>query len=170
MRLKSLIDKLNRMSKSLKERDIVEDFPIVLSQLEFIMNLEDKQKSNGLYDVEYPKIEYMAELVKKYLEIKWDNKFSYNLDIVDILVPNSTGGYNQEEEKATFQVFGLMSGSINMADTIRAITHEFRHQHLYHFLHESKEENLVKYPSYFIIIVKSKVKMHRSCLFSDMAV
>ena len=163
MKLKSIIDKLNKMSKSIKEKDIVEDFPTVLSQIEFIMSLDNKpirvnnDYEEKIFDVEYPKIEYMAELVKKYLEIKWDNKFSYNLDIVDMLAPNSTGGYNQEEDKTTFQVFGLMSGSINMADTIRAITHEFRHQHLYHFLHESKEENLVKYPSYFIIIAKDTI-------------
>lgn len=159
MKLKSIINRLNKMSKSLKERDIVEDFPTVLRQLEFIMNIDDKQNDaeEKVFDVEYPKIDYMAEFIKKYLEIKWNNKFSYDLDIIDIFQPNSTGGYNQKEDKATFQVCGLINGSINMADTMRAITHEFRHQHLYHFMHESKEENLLNYPSFFIIIAKDTI-------------
>lgn len=165
MSLKRVIDKLSKMSKELKDKDILEEFPTILNQLKYLMSIDNKSlglvegSDEKIFDVEYAKIAYLTELVKKYMDLKWKNYFSYDLDIIDMFSLESTGEYNKykDKDKAIISVYGVSKYSINTADIIRNIAHKFRIQHLYHFLNENKEEALINYPSYFIAIAKDAI-------------
>ena len=154
---------MQHMSESLKEKDLIKDFPSILDDLEYIIRiynlkikgLTEEQRINHIYDIEYYKDEFLAELMKKYMEISWTKKFSYEMGEENILV--SSGGYNQEKDTVELSVIGLLLNSENTADTLVRITHEYRHQYFFHFMHENSIDKILDYPSYFITIAKNYI-------------
>jgi hypothetical protein len=156
-----LKEKLEKMSLSLKDKNIIEYFPTILNDLEFIIKtynteitgLTEEERINNIYDIEYFKIDYLAELLKKYMELTWNKEFSY--EIVDGYLFNSTAGYNQKEDIVTISIFGMLLNSDNTSDSIKSIIHEYRHQLQYHFLHEKDFKGVLDYPPYFITIAKN---------------
>ena len=154
---------MQHMSESLKEKDLIKDFPSIVDDLEYIIKtyklkidgLTDNQRINHIYDIEYYKDEFLAELMKKYMEISWNKKFSYEMGEGNILV--SSGGYNQEKNIVDLSVIGLLLNSENTADTLVRITHEYRHQYFFHFMHENNIDKILDYPSYFITIAKNYI-------------
>lgn len=160
---KKIEEKLQKMNDSLKERDIINDFPSILDDLEYIIKdydeevskLTNDQRINHIYDIEYKKIDYLAELIRRYMEITWKKEFSY--EIVEGYLFSSTAGYNQERDIVTISIFGILVNSLNLADSIKTIGHEFRHQQQFHFLHEKEFKDLLDYPPYFITIAKNLI-------------
>ena len=156
-----LENKIKEMSTSLKDKDIVEYFPTILNNLEFIIEtynteitgLSEEDRINNIYNIEYQKIDYLAELIKKYMELTWQKEFRY--EIIPGYLFNSTAGYNQRDDIVTISIFGMILNSTNTIDSIRSIAHEFRHQLQYRFLHEKDFESILTYPPYFITIMKN---------------
>ena len=161
MNPEELENKLQKMNESLQYKSIVYDFPSILEDIEYMLktheenlsSLTDEQRIDHLYDIEYQKIDYLAELIKRYMQITWKKEFSY--EIVEGYLFNSTAGYNQKDDIVTVSVFGILNNSFNLADTIKSITHEYRHQLQYHFLHEKEFKDIIDYPPYFITIAKN---------------
>ena len=153
---------MQHMSESLKGKDIIKDFPSIIDDLEYIIRtyqlkikgLTEDQIINHIYDIEYYKNEFLAELMKKYMELTWNKKFSYEIG-EEILT--STGGYIQEKDTVELSVIGLLLNSENTADTLTRITHEYRHQYFFHFMHENSIEGILEYPSYFITMAKNYI-------------
>ena len=160
---KKIINKLKRMSKKLKENDIVEYFPTIVDDLSYLAdfrvlemhNLTKEQQVENSYEIEYHRIDYLATLIKKYLELEFHKELSYEIE--DGYLFNAAGAYSQKEDKVILSAFGLLNYSINLADDIRVITHEFRHQLLYRFLHEKDIKGILDYPDYFIKIAKNLI-------------
>ena len=160
---KRIENSMKRMSETLKEKDLIEDFPSILNDLEYIIRtyklkiegLTENQRINHIYDIEYYKIDFLAELMKKYMELTFNKKFSYEIGEGEILV--SSGGYIQERDIVDLSVLGLLLNSQNTADDLARITHEYRHQYFFHFMHENSIEDILEYPSYFIKIAKNYI-------------
>lgn len=158
---KTIINKLKRMAKNLKANDIVEYFPTIVDDLNYLAdfrvlemhNLTREQQIENIYEIEYHKIDYLATLIKKYMELEFHKELSYKIE--DGYLFNATGGYNQKEDKVVLSILELIDNSLNLADDIRAIAHEFRHQLQYRFLHEKDIQGILDYPSYFIKIARS---------------
>lgn len=161
MNLRRLENKLKKMSELLKRQDIIKDFPSILEDLEFIIkkykleidNLTEDQMINHIYDLEYYKIDYLSELMRKYMELTWNKKFNY--EIADGKLLTSSAGYNQDSNIVTISVIGLIMNSDNLIDTIRTIIHEYRHQQQFYFMHEKDIKGILNYPSYFINIARN---------------
>ena len=160
---KTIINKLKRMAKNLKANDIVEYFPTIVDDLNYLAdfrvlemhNLTREQQIENIYEIEYHKIDYLATLIKKYMELEFHKELSYKIE--DGYLFNAAAGYDQKRDIVVLSIFGLINNSINLADNIRTIAHEFRHQLQYRFLHEKDIEGLLDYPDYFIKIAKSIV-------------
>lgn len=161
MEPKKLEKKLKKMNESLRRKDIINDFPSILEDIEYMIkkhevnlaSLTDTERIDHIYDIEYQKIDYLAELLRRYMQITWNKDFSY--EIVEGYLFDSTAGYNQKDDIVTISIFGILNNSYNLADTIKSIAHEYRHQLQYRFLHEDKVEDIMNYPSYFITIAKN---------------
>ncbi len=160
---KTIINKLKRMSKNLKKNDIVEYFPTIVDDLCYLAdfrvlemhNLTKEQQVENSYEIEYHRIDYLATLIKKTMELEFHKELSYKIE--DGYLFNAAGAYNQKEDTVVLSAFGLLNYSINLADDIRVITHEFRHQLLYRFLHEKDIQGILDYPDYFIKIAKNLI-------------
>lgn len=158
---KSIINKLKRMSKNIKDKDIVEYLPTIVDDLNYLAdfrvlemhNLTKEQQTENIYEIENYKIDYLATLIKKYMELEFHKELLYEIE--DGYLFNAPGGYNQKKDVVTLSIFGLINDSINLADDIRTIAHEFRHQLQYRFLHEKTIEGVLDYPDYFIKIARS---------------
>ncbi|MBR5370238.1 MAG: hypothetical protein IK137_02925 [Bacilli bacterium] len=154
---------MKHMSLSLKEKDIIDDFPSIIDDLEYIIRiyklkiegLTENQRINHIYDIEYYKTEFLAELMKKYMVLTYKQKFSYEIGEGEILI--SSGGYDQEKDIVNLSIIGLLLNSENTADILIRISHEYRHQYFFHFMHENSIEGILKYPSYFITIAKNYI-------------
>lgn len=154
---------MQHMSESLKEKDLIKDFPSILDDLEYIIRiynlkikgLTEEQRINHIYDIEYYKDEFLAELMKKYMELTYNKKFSYEIGEGEIQI--SSGGYIQERDVVEMSVIGLLLNSENIADTLKRITHEYRHQYFFRFMHENSIEGILDYPTYFIKIAKNYI-------------
>ncbi|MBQ9019679.1 MAG: hypothetical protein IJ097_05155 [Bacilli bacterium] len=156
-----LQEKLKKMSELIKDKNIIDYFPTIINDLEFIIqeypielnNLTEEERTDNVYEIEYYKITYLAELIKKYMELTWKKDFSY--EIVDGYLFNSTAGYNQRDDIVTISIFGMILNSETNADMIKSLAHEYRHQLQYHFLKEKEFKDILNYPPYFITIIKN---------------
>ncbi|MBR3146032.1 MAG: hypothetical protein IKF47_02085 [Bacilli bacterium] len=155
---------LKHMCITLKNKDIIEDLPSIIDDLEYIVrvyklkikNLTEEQKIEHLYEIEKNKMEFLAELIKKYMELTLNTKLSYQIS-EEVLLKLAVGGYDPQEDKVIISAIGSILSSNNTADSIKTILHEFRHMHFYHFLHENKIEDIIKYPPNYIIIAKDYI-------------
>lgn len=157
---------LKHMSITLKDKDIINDLPSIIDDLEYIISiyklkikgLTDEQRIDHIYDLEKNKMEFLAELIKKYMELTLNTKLEYQIS-EEILFELAVGGYDPRKDKVILSAIGSILNSNNVADSIKTILHEFRHMHFYHFLHESKIECILNYPSNYIIIAKDYIPM-----------
>lgn len=168
------IEKLMKhMSESLKEKDLIKDFPSILDDFEYIVRtyqlkiegLTENQRINHIYDIEYYKNDFLAELMKKYMELTFNKKFSYEIGEGEIQI--SSGGYIQERDIVSLSVLGLLLNSENIADILKRITHEYRHQYFFHFMHENSIEGILDYPTYFIKIAKNYIPKPLNNIYDD---
>ena len=121
MNPEELENKLQEMNDSLQNKSIVYDFPSILEDLEYMLKtheenlsfLTDEQRIDHLYDIEYQKIDYLAELLRRYMKITWKKEFSY--EIVEGYLFNSTAGYNQKDDIVTVSVFGILNNSFTLS-------------------------------------------------------
>lgn len=155
-------NKLSNMSNNLKGKNIIRSFPTIVEDLQYIIDTydieiegTDEERTNNIYDIERNRIDYLAELIRQYMTMKWHKEFKY--EIVEGYLFNSTAGYNQRDDIVTISVFGMLVNSDSVADYIKSIAHEFRHQLQYHFLHEEDIEGMLDYPPYFITIAKNMI-------------
>lgn len=155
---------LKHMSLALKEKDIIKDLPIIVDDLEYIVRiyklkikgLTDEQRINHIYDLSKYKMEFLAELMKKYMELTLDTKLKYKVS-EEVLFQLAVGGYDPNQDEVVISAIGSILNSNNTSDSLKSIVHEFRHMHFIHFLHESKIEDILKYPSNYIIIAKDYI-------------
>lgn len=171
---------LQHMSESLKEKDIIKDFPSIIDDLEYIVRayklkikgLTDEQRINNVYNIEQHRIEFLAELMKKYMILKQNNNFSYEMDEGRIDLGKekfiiTSGGYIQEEDTVVLSVLGMLLNAKNTADVLKRITHEYCHQNFFHFMHENSIEGILKYPPYFIIVAKNYIPKPLHAIFDE---
>lgn len=164
---------LEEMSNSLKEKDIIYDLPSIVKDLEFIIfdypneinNLTEDERINNIHNIEYHKINYLLELIRKYMKLTWSKEFKY--EIVDGYLFNSSGGYNQKEDIVTVSIFGMILNTENTTDQIKTIAHEFRHQLQYKFLKEKELSSILDYPPYFINIIKNMLPKEIKTIVSE---
>lgn len=155
---------LKHMSESLKEKDIIKDLPIIIEDLEYIVRiyklrikgLTEEQRINHIYDLSKYKMEFLSELMKKYMELTLDTKLKYRVS-EEVLFQLAVGGYEPNEDEVVISAIGSIINSNNTFDTLKSIVHEFRHMHFMHFMHENKIEDILKYPSNYIIIGKDYI-------------
>ena len=170
---KQIEERLKTMFLSLKDKNIIEYFPTILSDLEYIIKdypkemeaLSDDDRINYLKYIEYYKIYYLSELMKKYMEMTWNKEFSY--EVLDSFFFNSSSGYNIKEDRVLISTYGIILNSSNTIDSIRSISHEFRHQLQYKFLKEKELSNILDYPPYFINIIKNMLPKEIKTIVSE---
>lgn len=164
MSIKRLEGLLKHMSESLKDKNIIKDLPIIIDDLEYIIRiyklrikgLTEEQRIEHIYDLSKYKMEFLAELMKKYMELILDTKLKYKVS-EEVLFQLAVGGYDPNEDIVVISAIGSILNSDNTSDSLKSIIHEFRHMHFYHFLHESKIEDILKYPPNYIIIAKDYI-------------
>lgn len=164
---------MKHMSESLKEKDLINDFPSIIDDFEYIVRtyqlkiegLTENQRINHIYDIEYYKNDFLAELMKKYMELTFNKKFSYEIGEGEIQI--SSGGYIQERDIVSLSVLGLLLNSENIADILKRIAHEYRHQYFFHFMHENSIEGILDYPTYFIKIAKNYIPKPLNNIYDD---
>lgn len=171
---KKIIEKLlKRMSESIKNKDIINDFPSILKDLELLINIFNKkiegvtvnQRVCPIYNIEYYKTDFLAELMKKYMELTWKQKFSY--EIKEQVAEISSGAYDEIFDIAYVSALGLLLNGKNIAGILKSVTHEYRHQHLFHFMHEDSIEEIIKYPSYYITMAKNYIPKQLNNIYNE---
>lgn len=163
---KRLEEKLKKMALSLKDKTIEDDFPSILTDLEYLIidykkdtdTFTDEQKIEYMERIEHYKTEYLAELLKKYMEKTWKKSFSYEItdEALYALSPNA---YDPKKDTVICSTTGSLMHSDSISDSIKSIIHEYRHQHFFHFLHEKDIEGILEYPSSYITMVKDYISM-----------
>ena len=159
---KKIIEKLlKRMSDSIKDKDIINDFPSILKDLELLINIFNKkiegvtvnQKVCPVYNIERYKAEFLAEFMKKYMELTYNDKFSYEINELVVII--SPEGYDEKTDIVNISALGLLLNDKNIAGILKSTIHEYRHQHFFHFMHENSIEGMLKYPAYYITMAKN---------------
>lgn len=163
---KKLEEKLKKMALSLKDKTIEDDFPSILTDLEYLIEnykndtdtFTAEQRIDYMEKIERYKTEYLAELLKKYMEKTWKKSFSYEItdEALYALSPNA---YDPKKDIVICSSVGSLMHSDSISDSIKSIIHEYRHQHFFNFLHEKDINGILKYPSSFITMVKDYISM-----------
>jgi len=163
MTVEELIDRLYNISLDVQYLDIVKDYPTILDRLEFVLfdckkaidNLSIEEKEDNIMDITTLKVTIFAEIIKKYLELTTKDKYRYEVN--DMYFMGQTSGYDAKTDTVLLSPLGMALNSISDADIMKTIVHEFRHQRQNHFLNITHFEDLLKYPSSFIRIIKNRV-------------
>ena len=159
---KRLEDLMRNMSESLKEKDIIQDLPSIIDDLEFIVKtyglkikgLTEEQRINHIYDIETYKMTFLAELIKKYMKLTLNKSFDYRIG-EEVLFQGAVSAYDPKEDKIVISAIGSLLNSFNTADSMKSIIHEYSHQYFFGFLSIDKMEEMLNYPSNYIIIAKN---------------
>ena len=159
---KRLEDLMRNMSESLKEKDIIQDLPSIIDDLEFIVRtyglkikgLTEEQRINHIYDIETYKMTFLAELIKKYMKLTLNKSFDYRIG-EEVLFQGAVSAYDPKEDKIVISAFGSLLNSFNTADSMKSIIHEYSHQYFFGFLSIDKMEEMLNYPPNYIIIAKN---------------
>ena len=163
MNINSIESLLKKKSNSIKEKNILKDFPSIVNDLETIVNIFNKEIEGvtvnqmvcPVYNIELYKTEFLAELMKKYMEFTWQDKFGYEID--DMIFMISSGGYNKKKDIVLLSPLALLlNAGSNTSSALARIIHEYRHQHQFHFFHESDIKKIIKYPSHYMLLTKNR--------------
>lgn len=163
MNINSIESLLKKKSSSIKEKNILKDFPSIVNDLETIVNIFNKEIEGvtvnqmvcPVYNIELYKTEFLAELMKKYMEFTWQDKFGYEID--DMIFMISSGGYNKKKDIVLLSPLALLlNAGSNTSSALARIIHEYRHQHQFHFFHESDIKKIIKYPSHYMLLTKNR--------------
>lgn len=158
---KRLEDSMRNMSESIKDKDIIQDLPSIINYLEYIITiynlkikgLTEDQRISHVYNIEKYKMDFLGEFVRKYMELVFNKPFSYIITD-EALYQGGVCAYDRYDDKVLISPIGQLINSKQTADVIKSILHDFRHQHFFGFMNKDKIEDILDYPTNYIIIAK----------------
>ncbi len=159
-----LLINLKDRYNNLNNKNIIDYLPTIVDDIYFFVfeyrNILDNFDRNIYYNfnnnkLQKYKIKYLITLIKKYMKIKYNKNFNYRIDLESI--SSNKACYSDENGYATFKILSMLLSNMNIAEDIVTIFHEYRHKLQNDFQKETKLEDLMKYPSNFITLIKNKI-------------
>ena len=155
-----IIATLKKMIKEVKTEEIEKHYPNMIENMDYIWNdlveemerLSSKELIDNLYKMNKLVANYLCEVINKYTQYTMNINIDYHIE--EMMIVGGKGGYDKENNRILISVMAIMLEAINTSCYLQTIFHEFRHQIQHQAYKESKIENIIQYPSSFLLVAK----------------